>query len=137
MIVCESGGHANGLTYFIFRFLRRPLKQPLLRAQRAAAGERVEWHGQERDPRYWYRRSTLLEHMAPIIRPDMGLRAIITDDERAQHRREIEQARSPRDRVAEGRYATKKADSTERAKPWEALGISRRTYYNRKAAGTL
>ena len=24
-IVCESGGHANGLTYFIFRFLRRPL----------------------------------------------------------------------------------------------------------------
>ena len=25
MIVCESGGHANGLTYFIFRFLRRPL----------------------------------------------------------------------------------------------------------------
>lgn len=26
MIVCESGGHANGLTYFIFRFLRRPLE---------------------------------------------------------------------------------------------------------------
>ena len=32
MIVCESGGHANGLTYFIFRFLRRPQGQflPLL-----------------------------------------------------------------------------------------------------------
>ena len=28
MIVCESGGHANGLTYFIFRFLRRPLFTP-------------------------------------------------------------------------------------------------------------
>jgi hypothetical protein len=28
MIVCESGGHANGLTYFIFRFLRRPLTGP-------------------------------------------------------------------------------------------------------------
>lgn len=27
MIVCESGGHANGLTYFIFRFLRRPLEE--------------------------------------------------------------------------------------------------------------
>ena len=26
MIVCESGGHANGLTYFIFRFLRHPQK---------------------------------------------------------------------------------------------------------------
>ena len=29
MIVCESGGHANGLTYFIFRFLRRPQHRPL------------------------------------------------------------------------------------------------------------
>ena len=29
MIVCESGGHANGLTYFIFRFLRRPLLEGL------------------------------------------------------------------------------------------------------------
>ena len=29
MIVCESGGHANGLTYFIFRFLRRPLVSTL------------------------------------------------------------------------------------------------------------
>ena len=28
MIVCESGGHANGLTYFIFRFLRRPHLPP-------------------------------------------------------------------------------------------------------------
>ena len=29
MIVCESGGHANGLTYFIFRFLRRPQIQKI------------------------------------------------------------------------------------------------------------
>jgi hypothetical protein len=29
------------------------------------------------------------------------------------------------------------ANSISAAKPWEALGISRRTYYNRKAAGTL
>ena len=28
MIVCESGGHANGLTCFIFRFLRRPSIKP-------------------------------------------------------------------------------------------------------------
>ena len=31
MIVCESGGHANGLTYFIFRFLRRPPQRRGLR----------------------------------------------------------------------------------------------------------
>lgn len=35
MIVCESGGHANGLTYFIFRFLRRP---PTARFERVGKG---------------------------------------------------------------------------------------------------
>ena len=35
MIVCESGGHANGLTYFIFRFLRRPLTDDLRVSRRA------------------------------------------------------------------------------------------------------
>ena len=34
MIVCESGGHANGLTYFIFRFLRRPQKQHKIQIQK-------------------------------------------------------------------------------------------------------
>jgi hypothetical protein len=29
------------------------------------------------------------------------------------------------------------ADSADRAKPWEALGISRRTYYRKRASGTL
>ena len=33
MIVCESGGHANGLTYFIFRFLRRPLQRSFATAK--------------------------------------------------------------------------------------------------------
>ena len=36
MIVCESGGHANGLTYFIFRFLRRPLNGASPRERRTA-----------------------------------------------------------------------------------------------------
>ena len=30
-----------------------------------------------------------------------------------------------------------KVDSTAQKKPWESMGISRRTYYNRKKAGTL
>ena len=30
-----------------------------------------------------------------------------------------------------------KVDSTAQQKPWESMGISRRTYYNRKKAGTL
>jgi hypothetical protein len=38
MIVCESGGHANGLTYFIFRFLRRPPQERISTAARAQLG---------------------------------------------------------------------------------------------------
>lgn len=47
MIVCESGGHANGLTYFIFRFLRRPQKPTSCRStglvfRKLAAWQRCE-----------------------------------------------------------------------------------------------
>ena len=53
---------------------------------------------------------------------------------------------SKRDRVAEGRHKSHergrkegsvKIDSAAQQKPWEALGISRATYYRKKDAGTL
>lgn len=44
---------------------------------------------------------------------------------------EIQRAR------AQKRWSKADADSVEKAKPWEQLGISRRTYYYRKKAGLL
>lgn len=44
---------------------------------------------------------------------------------------EIQRAR------AQKRWSKASANSTEQAKPWERLGISRRTYYYRKKAGLL
>ncbi len=124
------------------REVRAAIDSSLKRAQRAAAGETVLFNGQTRDPRYWYKRETLHGLMAPLIDAELAptLRAIVSDEIREQHRRETE---AKRDRVAEGRYASHargpKVDTTSEAqkKPWEALGISRATYYRKKDAGTL
>jgi hypothetical protein len=116
--------------------VRSAIKSPLERAALAAEGKLFEWQGEPCDPRYKFRRETLLEWMQPIIPPALApqLRAIISDDIRKEHRREID---AKRDRVADGRHKSNHENSVEQLKPWDALGISRRTYYNRKKAGTL
>lgn len=128
--------------------IRSALQSPLERATLAAEGKVFEWQGQQYDPRYKFKRETLLEWMQPIIPPDLApqLRAIISNETRDKHRLEIEQKRTPRDRVAEGRrqshqpgrkVGSVKEDSTEQQKPWEVLNLSRRTYFRHKLAGTL
>ena len=89
------------------REVRAAIDSSLKRAQRAAAGETVLFNGQERDPRYWYKRETLHGLMAPLIDAELAptLRAIVSDEIREQHRRETE---AKRDRVAEGRYSLKR-----------------------------
>ncbi len=125
------------------REVRAAIDSSLKRAQRAAAGETVLFNGQQRDPRYWYKRETLHGLMAPLIDAELAptLRAIVSDEILSEHRRETkrkhEATRAERDRVAEGRYKTRHEDSAAQQKPWEALGISRATYYRKKDAGAL
>ena len=112
------------------------IKTPLQRADAAARGEMYEWQGQQVDPRYRFKRETLWQLMSPIIPDDLApqLRAIIPDEIKTEHERERE---AKRDRVAEGKYKTHQVESVARAQPWVSMGISRRTYYRRQAAGTL
>ena len=96
------------------REVRAAIDSSLKRAQRAAAGETVLFNGQERDPRYWYKRETLHGLMAPLIDAELAptLRAIVSDEIRREHKRETdakrEETRAARDRVAEGRYTLKR-----------------------------
>jgi hypothetical protein len=125
------------------------VRDAIQRAQKAKAGEKVLWQGQERDPRYWYKRETLHGLMEPLIDAELAptLRAIVSDQIWREHRRETQRKHeTTRDRVAEGRHESNergrregsvKMDSAAQQKPWEALGISRRTWYRRKEAGTL
>lgn len=91
--------------------VRAAIAGPLKRAQRAAAGETVLYDGEERDPRYWYKRETLYGLMKPLIDDDLApqLRAIVSDEIRREHKRETNRKHeATRDRVAEGRYALKR-----------------------------
>ena len=75
--------------------VRKAIAPVLARAEAARAGDKVQYMGQERDPRYAFRRETLLEWLKPII-PDAlypDLRAIIPDNLRAERRMANDAAR--------------------------------------------
>lgn len=112
--------------------VRDAIAAPLQRAELAAQGKQLKWGDELLDPRYRFKRETLFEWMAPIIPDDLApqLRAIISDDTKAQRERE-------RDRVAEGRHESHQRGRKSAGQPWLELGVSRATYYRRKAAGTL
>ena len=119
--------------------LTNAISASLERLQRQQAGERITYNGREVDPRYHYRRSTIYEMLAPLIKDEIknDLRAIVSDETRTQRRAEraseYELIRAKRDRVAEGKYTTRHSDSIAQQKPWESLGISRATWYRRQA----
>lgn len=75
--------------------IRSALHAPLHRAELAAAGETFEWRGETCDPRYRFKRETLYQRMAAIIPPELApqLRAIVSDEVRAEHKRETDGAR--------------------------------------------
>ena len=114
--------------------IEQACKCSLDRLKQHQNGQKHIWQGKEQDPRYFFKRTTLYDKLKHIIKPEVEdkLRAIIDDETRASRRAERERAREPRDRVAEGRYA-RHYEGLNTAKPWEAEGISRATWYRRKA----
>jgi hypothetical protein len=128
--------------------IRSALKQPLERARMASKGIMKAYNGKDEDARFKYKRKTLFGLLEKIIPAELApkLRAIVSDEVRAIHKKETTKAhdekRGPRakrdrDRVADGRHKKSHADSLEAMAPWDALGISRATYYRQRAAGTL
>lgn len=118
--------------YLTEKEVRAAYQSPLERARMAAQGETIRWQEMDVDPRYRMRRSTLYELLQPIIPPDLErtLRAVISDETRKEHKRETNGSKQTREAyLAENNAST--------LKPWAALGISRATYYRRKALGTL
>jgi hypothetical protein len=92
-----------------------------------------------RHPRYWPARELAIKlNLYEAKRIDLGISTIaavdVSDKERERLRKvrntELQRAK----RLAKG--ATPRAQSKSRRKEWEALGISRRTFYRRLANGT-
>jgi len=115
--------------------VRSAIKGPIERAEAAAAGKQYEWEGELQDPRYRFRRETLWAWMQDAIPADLApqLRAIVPDAIRKEHKRETD-AKHQLKRAAT-RERGRRVDTTSEAqqKPWEALGISRASYYRKKA----
>lgn len=92
------------------------------RALAAAKGEKIIWCGQERDPRYWYKRQTLFDAFEDmIIEADCAdeLRAIISDDTR----RERDKAGAEARRRAKGAVARADYESSAEARQKAALAL--------------
>jgi hypothetical protein len=102
------------------------------RAEGYARGERIAWHGRERDPRLHFRTETIIRWLdiSEAEMRELGFRSLVTPE----IRREQERTRSTERRRAQGMISREDflAESRERQKPWKSEGVSRRTWYRRR-----
>jgi hypothetical protein len=133
---------------------RRSLGSVVQRFRDAAAGAKVEFGGQLRDPRYWYGTERKWALIGPMISSDhelLGQLEELLPRHLRQARPKLEQgtdsqakgAQAARDRVAEGRYKRARPTSSHREQALAALdsgvdvkeaaalvGVTTRTIYN-------
>lgn len=108
---------------------RSRMNAVLSRAWRAARGETVEWRGQERDPRYWLRRQTLVDWLK-IEDDEMrraGMRALVTQEIRREQKTELERARSHAAgevQITRKQYEDRAQDRSEKARRLRGEGLS-------------
>jgi hypothetical protein len=104
----------------------------IARAERAARGEKVEHRGRLVDPRYRFRTDTVVELLG-VTEAEMracGFRHLVSPEIRRERYR-LDKARRRRElgMVPRQEY---EAGSISRLEPWEAEGVSRRTWYRRR-----
>lgn len=100
----------------------RAASQSIERAKLAAGGEHKMWAGEVVDPRYRFKRKTLWERLEPIAAPVAGkLRAVITDEIAAEHKRERDKARWRDHNTREG-YRVGNAEKVAQARSYAAAG---------------
>jgi hypothetical protein len=102
----------------------------------ACRGERIEYFGGQRDPRYRYKDATMVE-MLGVTEQEMRvlhLRHLVTDDIKREHDRDRKsETRRAAGAIPRGTYL---AGSLSRLRPWEHEGISRRTWERRRNRNT-
>ncbi len=89
------------------------------------AGKRVIFKNKEYSPIYLYKKNTLID-LLKINSEEMKFLNVLIDDTEKQKRR-----------YKQTREEYLQENNVSQTKPWEALGISRRTYYNYKKAGKI
>jgi hypothetical protein len=108
------------------------LSSVIRRAEEAALGRQVEYRGRLIDPRYRFRTETIID-MLGITEAEMRacqFRQLVSPE----ICRELDRVRHAEKRRANGAVprAVYEAEAVGNTKPWEAEGISRRTWYRRR-----
>ena len=83
---------------FKVKEVQKAIQPNLARVHKFLNGEKVTWNGQERDPRYWFKRQTLFDLLGEIIHKDMylSLRAILPAGVIQQRKAETDKKRVTR-----------------------------------------
>ncbi len=124
-----SGGDGQALEQEITRFARQHtpwsdreihsrVSAVLKRMEMVRRGLTVEWKGHLVDPRYHLRTTTIIEWLGITVQEQESMKTLIGPQEK-QHRRY--QSTRPE-------YLAQ--HNQERSKPWEQMGMSRRTWYD-------
>ncbi len=100
------------------------------RAKRAAAGESVEYKGRRVSPVYAFRKQTIIEQLRITPEEERRMTRLISDGEKRRRDRQAWRA------VHTGRTREEwlAGNGASRARPWEAEGVSRATWYRRRRA---
>ena len=101
------------------------------KAKAYEAGERIEYAGKQYAPLYTPRNDTLISFLKITDEEQRQLRTIISKDIATERRRQRDRERDEQRRRANGAVDrhTYEVQSLNNLKPWESLGMSRRSWY--------
>jgi hypothetical protein len=97
------------------------------RTYAAFAGEKVEWRGEEFDPRYRYTNQRIIEELEITSEEERRMRTLVSDEERRRRHREKERERkreSGEVEMSRTQYLTRAAKRRVEARRLNAQGLS-------------
>ena len=105
--------------------------QPIVdRAVAAAQGRTIAFNGQERDARFFFKTETIRIWLGDLLVPELEPRLqVLLPPEKLRERKRIRDA----SRWSQDRATYLESHAQERSKPWRAAGVSRATYFRRRA----
>jgi hypothetical protein len=68
--------------------IRSRMQAVISRAHAASAGDKVEWNGQQRDPRYWLKNKTIIDMLGITPSEEKEMQVLISKDTKRQRDRE-------------------------------------------------
>ena len=114
-----------------WNYRSRELMTLYAKAKMYEAGEKIEFNGKQFAPLYTPKNATLISLFSITDAEQQRLGTLISKDMALERRQERDRKRDETRRRAAGAIdrATYEANALTRQKPWEALGMSRATWY--------